>query len=138
MPIDFARITTETAALLQHIADDVFDDEIDSDRLAGFLAENGHLMLVAVDDGLVVGQLAAVVHRHPDQPTELYLDNLGVAPSHRRQGIASRLLDEALALGRAFGCEEAWVATDTHNEAARGLYARYSEADTCALYAFDL
>lgn len=138
MPIEFARITTETAALLEHVADDVFDGEIDPDRLAGFLAENGHLMLVALDDGLVVGQVAGVVHRHPDQPTELYLDNLGVAPSHRRQGIAARLLDEALALGREIGCEEAWVATETHNEAARSLYDRYSKAETVALYAFDL
>lgn len=65
---------------------------------------NGHLMLVALYDGLVISQLAAVVHRHPDQPTELYLDNLAVASSHRRQGIAARLLDEALALRRAYGC----------------------------------
>lgn len=138
MTTDIVRLTLETTDLLEHAAHEVFDSEIDPERVAAFLAETGHLMLLAVDDGLVVGQIAAVVHRHPDQPTELYLDNLGVTPSHRRQGVARRLLEETMALGRALGCDEAWVATEVDNEAARGLYSHYSEAGIFALYEFPL
>ena len=138
MTADIVRLTPANAALLRRVAEDVFDDEIVPERVAAFLAESGHLMLIAVDDGLVVGQLAAVVHRHPDQPTELYLDNLGVTPGHRRQGIARRLMEEMLDLGRGLGCEECWVGTEVDNEPARGLYARFGEAGTFALYEFDL
>jgi aminoglycoside 6'-N-acetyltransferase I len=138
MTTDIVRLTPANTALLRHVAEDVFDDEIVPERVAAFLAESGHLMLLAVDDGLVVGQIAAIVHRHPDQPTELYLDNLGVTPSHRRQGIARRLMDQMLDLGRDLGCEEAWVGTEVDNEPARGLYARFGDAGTFALYEFDL
>ena len=138
MTADIVRLTPANTALLARVADEVFDDEIVPARVAAFLAESGHLMLLAVDDGLVVGQLAAIVHRHPDQATELYLDNLGVAPSHQRQGIARRLMEAMLDLGRSLGCEEAWVGTEVDNEPARGLYARYAEGGTFALYEFDL
>ncbi len=65
---------------------------------------------------------AAVIHRHPDKPTELYIDEVGVAPSFQRRGIARRLLSEMLALGKALGCEEAWVGTEHDNHPARSLY----------------
>ena len=101
MTVDIIRLTPDKSGLLACVANDVFDDEIVPARLAAFLAEAGHLMLIAVDEGLVVGQIAAVVHRHLDQPTELYVDNLGVTPSHRRQGIGRRLLAEMMALTTA-------------------------------------
>ncbi|MBA2398787.1 MAG: GNAT family N-acetyltransferase [Bradyrhizobium sp.] len=138
MTIDIVRLTPDNAALLARVADDVFDDEIVPQRLAAFLAEAGHLMLIAVDEDLVVGQVAAVVHRHPDQLTELYVDNLGVTPSHRRQGIGRRLIEEMLALGRKLGCEECWVGTEVDNQPARGLYSRHAKAGIFALYEFDL
>jgi aminoglycoside 6'-N-acetyltransferase I len=138
MTAEIVRLTPANTVLLARVADDVFDDEIVPARVAAFLAESGHLMLLAVDDGLVVGQLAAIVHRHPDRATELYLDNLGVAPSHRRRGVARRLMEEMLELGRGLGCEEAWVGTEVDNDAARGLYARYSEGGTFVMYEFDL
>jgi ribosomal protein S18 acetylase RimI-like enzyme len=51
-----------------------------------------------------VAQVAAVVHRHPDKVTELYIDEVGVAPAWRRQRLARRMLDEMMAIGRAEGC----------------------------------
>ena len=81
-----------------------------------------HHMLVALYAGEVVGQVAAVIHRHPDKPTELYVDDVGVTPAPQRQGIARRMLDEMLAPGKALGCEEAWVGTEPDNGPARGLH----------------
>ena len=138
MGIEFIRLTAENAALLDRVADDVFDDPIVPERVAAFLAEPSHLMLIAVDAGRVVGQIAAIIHRHPDRVSELYVDNLGVAPQHRRRGIARRLLDDICALGRGLGCGDAWVGTEVDNLPARGLYARYAEAETFVLYEFDL
>ena len=74
---------------------------VERDVLRRYLATPGHHFVVALADGEVVGQVAAVVHRHPDlRPVELYIDEVAVAPAFRRQGIARRMLDEMFALGR--------------------------------------
>ena len=73
------RITSRNAALLDSVAEEVFDERIDARCLQAYLADAAHLMLVAVEEGRVVGQCRAVVHLQPDQAPELYLDNLGVA-----------------------------------------------------------
>ena len=138
MSTEIIRVRTDDAKRLDRIAEDVFDDDIDPRRLAAYLLEPSHLMVVAVSDGEVIGQARGMVHRHPDQPTELYIDNLGVTPARRREGIAMRLLDELVAWGRSLGCEEAWVGTEVDNEAARALYARRgSEAETFVMYAYE-
>jgi aminoglycoside 6'-N-acetyltransferase I len=42
-------------------------------------------------------------------------------------------------LGRALGCEEAWVGTETDNRPARGLYeSRGAAAEPFVLYLFKL
>lgn len=109
-------------AMFARFDPDVFDHEIAPDRLAAYLAAPGHLMVVAIEDGLVVGQCAGVVHRHPDKPTELYIDEVGTAATHRRRGIARAMLAELIGWGREMGCEEAWVGTEPDNVAARRLY----------------
>ena len=105
--VEIRHLSAGDAALLARVADDVFDAPVDPARLAAYLSEPGHHMLVAIDNGIVVGQTAAVVHRHPDKPTELYIDEVGVAAGYRRQGIARRMLETMLELGKAIGCEEA-------------------------------
>ena len=97
------------------------------------------VVLVALRAGQVVAQVAAVVHRHPDKPTELYIDEVGVTPALQRQGIASAMLERMLALGKALGCAEAWVGTETDNGPARGLYeSRGAAAEPFVLYLFKL
>src|SRR6476620_10348854 len=85
--IEIKRIGRGDAGLFDRVADDVFDAAIDYRRLLAYLAEPGHLMIVALRSGQVIGQVAAVVHRHPDKPTELYIDEVGVAPAFHRRGI---------------------------------------------------
>lgn len=139
MDVEILRIGPDDGDLLVRVAEDVFDADIDPARVAAYLAEPGHLMVLAVAGGGVVGQARGMVHRHPDQPTELYIDNLGVTPERRREGVATRLLDALVAWGREKGCEEAWVGTEVDNEAARALYAgRGSEAETFVMYVYDI
>lgn len=136
--IEIVRIAPANAALLDRVAPDVFDEPIRPDRLAAYLASPDNLLLVAVDDGLVVAQCAAVVHRHPDRATELYLDNLGTEPAWQRRGIARRLIEEMLALGRAAGCKEAWIGTEVDNAPARALYAQFVPGETVVFYTWEL
>ena len=135
METEIVRIGPAQIGLLRRVAEDVFDGEINARRLANYLMTPGNLMVLAVTDGEVVGQVRGVIHRHPDLPTELYIDNLGVTPDRRREGIATRLLDDLLGWGRDMGCEEAWVGTEVDNDAARTLYERRgSEAQALVLY----
>ena len=126
-------------ALFDRIAPDVFDEPVQLDRLAAYLREPGHHMLVGLKDGQVVAQCAAVVHRHPDKPAELYIDEVGVTPALQRRGIARAMVSEILRLGRALGCDESWVGTEYDNDAARALYrGRGGEEAPFVMYQFDL
>jgi aminoglycoside 6'-N-acetyltransferase I len=128
MQIEIREVTSRDGALFDRVAEGVFDEPIRPDRLAAYLAEPGHRMVVALRDGELVGQVAAIVHRHPDKLTELYIDEVGVAPVLHRQGIARRMLDAMLAIGRSLGCEEAWVGTEPENVPARGLHEKLGAA----------
>ncbi len=138
METEILRIGPGDTGLLDQVAVDVFDDDIDLSRLAAYLAEPSHLMVLALSGQEVIGQARGMIHRHPDLPTELYIDNLGVTPDHRREGVASRLLDELVAWSRELGCDEAWVGTEVDNEPARTLYERRgSEAETFVMYFYE-
>ncbi|HWW27001.1 MAG TPA: GNAT family N-acetyltransferase [Caulobacter sp.] len=133
------RLTRETAGLLENIADEVFDNEIDAQRLATYLESPGHLMIIAVCGRQVIGQVAAYVHRRPDEAPDVYIDNLGVAPAFQRRGVARRLVDEILAWGKTLGCHQAWIVTDTENNAARALYeGRGAAAEPIVMFSYKL
>jgi aminoglycoside 6'-N-acetyltransferase I len=137
--LEIRQVGPGDAHLFQHVAPDVFDEPIHADRLAAYLAEPNHMMLVALWDGEIVAQVAAVVHRHPDKVTELYIDEVGVTPSLHRQGIARRMLDRMFALGQAQGCGEAWVGTELDNLPAKGLYeSRGARGETFVMYVYEL
>ena len=138
MDVQIIRVGPEQSGLLDRVAEDVFDERIDLGRLAAYVADPSHMMVVAVANGEVIGQARGVVHRHPDEPTELYIDNLGVTPARKREGIATRLLDDLVDWGRSRGCEQAWVGTEPDNEPARALYqGRGSDAETFVMYFYE-
>ena len=137
--LEIRHVKPGDEALFDRVAADVFDEPIDARRLAAYLAEPGHHMLVALHAGEVVAQVAAVIHRHPDKPTELYIDEVGVTPALQRQGIARRMVAEMFALGKALGCEEAWVGTESDNHAARALYeAHGATGEPFVMYEYTL
>ena len=140
MTIEIRRLNSADAASFDAVDADVFDHPIDRQRLAAYLDAPGHHFIGAFADGRLIGQLAAVVHHHPDlRPTELYIDELAVAPSFQRQGIARRLVDVAFELARALGCRELWVATEPDNLPARSLYeARGAPAEPVVMYVYKL
>ena len=122
METQIVRVGPGDAGLLSRVAEDVFDDDIDPAHLAAYLADARHMMVLALSDGVVVGQTRGIVHLSPDQPPELYIDNMGVTPARQREGIAGRMLDDLLAWGREKGCDSAWLGTELDNVPARGLY----------------
>lgn len=140
MPLGVRRMRPGDEPAFQRIAPDVFDEPIHPERLAAYLREPGHLMVLAFEGDLVVGQCAGVLHRHPDKTTELYVDEVGTASTHRRMGIAKLMMDELFTWGRELGCAEAWLGSETDNEPAKALYRKYrpKEDEEIQYFLFDL
>jgi len=123
MAFEVKVLGPQDAALLDHVAPDVFDRGIDAALRAEFLADPRHHLVVAIDGGVVVGFASAVHYVHPDKPTELWINEVGVAGSHRGRGIGKAIMAAMLEVAKDLGCREAWVLTDRGNEPAMRLYA---------------
>jgi aminoglycoside 6'-N-acetyltransferase I len=110
--------------VLRSCAPEVFDDPIDVRAAAEFLADPRHHVAVAVEDGVVVGFVSAVHYVHPDKSRpEMWVNEVGVAPTHQGRGLGKALLGAVLGIARELGCAEAWVLTDRSNAPAMRLYA---------------
>jgi len=140
MTITLKRLAPGDEAVFANIAPDVFDEPIHPELMHAYLREPGHVMLLALDGDFVIGQCAAVLHRHPDKPVELYIDEVGTATTHLRQGIATAMMHEMFAWGRELGCEEAWLGTELDNDPANALYRQFKPAEDEAIryYLFKL
>ncbi|HTM31574.1 MAG TPA: GNAT family N-acetyltransferase [Vicinamibacterales bacterium] len=129
------------ASVLNQVAPGVFDRPIDSRWTREFLTDPRHHLAVAIDATVVVGMASAVHYLHPDKPPELWINEVGVAATHRRTGLARRLLHTLFAHGRTLGCTQAWVLADESNAAARALYAGAGgrpAAEAAVMYEFPL
>lgn len=123
MAIDIRLVGAEEAALLDQVAPDVFDNPVDARYTAEFLRDPRHHLAIALDGELVVGFASGVIYVHPDKPPELWINEVGVAATHRRLGLATRLIQALFQVARSEGCREAWVLTERPNAPAMGLYA---------------
>lgn len=131
-------IDDSMAGVLDRVAPGTFDHAIDPVRLKKYLASPGNWMCVARQNGLVVGMLMAVIHDHPDKPTELFLDEIGTGDDWRRQGIARALVRKLFKRADAEGIEEIWLGTETDNVPARGLYESFGhEREDAVIYYLD-
>jgi len=102
--------------------DEAFDEAVDGELAARFLADDRHHLVVAYVDGEPAGFVSATEILHPDKPTELFLNELAVLPAYRRRGAATMLLEELKHLAEERGCVSIWVLTDEDNEAAMASY----------------
>lgn len=122
MAVEILLLQAGDESLLANVAEDVFDNPVDPALAREFLADPRHHIAVAVDAGLVVGFASGVHYVHPDKPAELWINEVGVAPSHHSQGLGKAVMRALLQAGRDHGCREAWVITNVGNAAARALY----------------
>ena len=109
--------------ILMNIAPEVFDNPINMEFTKEFLADPRHHIAVAIDDGLVVGFASGVHYIHPDKLPELWINEVGLAPTHRRRGLGKAVLKALLEVGRVHNCTTAWVLTYRTNVAAMALYS---------------
>ncbi|HJR58317.1 MAG TPA: GNAT family N-acetyltransferase [Vicinamibacterales bacterium] len=123
MSIEIRLLGAGDEALLRDVAPGVFDDPVQPQLAAEFLADPRHHLAVAREAGRVVGMASAVHYVHPDKAAELWVNEVGVAPTHQRRGLATQLLRALFDAGRSAGCRAAWVLTDRSNVPAMRLYS---------------
>jgi GNAT superfamily N-acetyltransferase len=142
MSVEIKLLDAEDAGVLGNVAAGVFDDPIDDRRAKEFLADGRHHLAVAVEGESVVGFVSAVHYAHPDKRyPEMWINEVQVAPTHRRKGIARALLDRILDRARELQCTEAWVLTDRDNVPATRLYSAAGgtgSPDGALMFTFDL
>ena len=122
MPVEIQRIDHANSRLLDNVALDVFDFEVKPPYLAAFLDDPRHVLLVAIDNTLVVGMASAFEYFHPDKPAQLFINEVGVAASHRRQGIGRRLTSAMLDEAQRRGCGYAWLGTGSDNTSGQHCF----------------
>ena len=102
--------------------DAAFDETVERDQAARYLADERHHLVAAYADGEPAGVVTATEILRPDKPPELFLNELAVIPAFRRRGVASSLLAEVKRLAAQRGCVSVWVLTDEDNEGGMATY----------------
>jgi aminoglycoside 3-N-acetyltransferase I len=93
--------------------------------LKGLLGTEHFIALAAMDEGAVVGGLAAYEHRKFEQErSEIYIYDLAVAETHRRRGIATALIQELKRIAAMRGAYVIFVQADIGDEPAIALYTK--------------
>lgn len=123
MALEIRMLGPGDHAILNNVASGVFDHATNPTLVAEFLSDHRHHLSVALDRDLVVGFASGVHYVHPDKPSEMWINEIGVAPTHQGRGIGKAIMQTLLQHARQLGCREAWVLTDRSNNAARRLYA---------------
>lgn len=124
MSIEIKVLRTGDEAVLANVGRNVFHHAVDQLATVEFLGDPRHHVVVAIDAGVVVGFASAVHYIHPDKPSpELWVKEVGVAPTHRERGLGKVILRSLFQVAREHGCVEAWVLTERANSAAMRLYA---------------
>jgi aminoglycoside 3-N-acetyltransferase I len=93
--------------------------------LERLLGRDDFIALAASRNGEVVGGLAAYELQKFEQPrSEIYIYDLAVASAHRRQGIATALIQELKTIAAARGAYVIYVQADLGDDPAIALYKK--------------
>jgi ribosomal protein S18 acetylase RimI-like enzyme len=141
MSLEIRLLGSADVDLVTGAGADAFDSLPQEGLAAEFLADPRHHLVAAIDAGRIVGFVSALHYVHPDKPPELWINEVGVAPTHRGQGVGRAMLRAMLGHGRHLGCGSAWVLTDDANAAARRLYEASGGVraeHACVMFEFSL
>lgn len=141
MAINIERLCPDNVKLLDKLAPDVFDHDIQQPYLRAFIDDPRHVMFLALDSPSVVGMVSAVEYFHPDKRPQLWINEVGVASTHRRQGIGRRLVDAVVRVARERGCAYVWLGTAAENLPAQACFGSVPDVEDpqpFLLYEWDL
>ena len=136
-PITIRNLGPEEAHVLDRVREGTFDHPVDPSWAYGFLATRVNEIVVALDQGEVIGFASGTVLMHPDKPFSFFVNEVSVHEDYRRNGIAKRLMQRLMDLAHDRGCEGIWLATEHDNDAARALYRSMDARETDGIIVYD-
>jgi GNAT superfamily N-acetyltransferase len=129
-----------TEATLRNLAPGVFDGHINPSIAEEFLRDRHHHLAVAIDEGRIVGFASGVHYVHPDKPPQMFINEVGVAPTCQSRGIGRAVLLALIDRARELNCSEAWVLASRENIPAMRMYGSLggSEDGNPVMFTFPL
>ncbi len=135
MNYDIRQLTENDLGLMNYLLDcfgEEFDEietyganRPDEDYLRELLGSESFISIVATSKGSVVGGLAAYeLKKFEQKRSEIYIYDLAVAKSHRRQGVATSLIQELQPIAKERGAWVIFVQADYVDEPAVNLYTK--------------
>jgi len=95
------------------------------DYLRQLLARDTFVAVAAWQDGQVIGGIAGyVLPKFEQARSEIYLYDLAVAPTHRRRGVATAMIEELQRLAADRGAYVIFVQADHGDDPAIALYTK--------------
>jgi aminoglycoside 3-N-acetyltransferase I len=93
--------------------------------LQRLLSSDYFIVLAALKNGLVVGGIAAYeLQKFEQERSEIYIYDLAVAAAHRREGIATKLIQELKKIAIARSAYVIFVQADIGDDPAIALYTK--------------
>jgi aminoglycoside 3-N-acetyltransferase I len=118
----FALAFADAASYAEHPPTDAY--------LSRFLGREHNVVLVGEAGGEVVGGLVAYeLEKFEQARRELYIYDLAVAESHRRQGVATALIEASRAHAQSCGAWVIYVQADYGDDPAIALYAKHGRRE---------
>ncbi len=133
---------TELAKLVSAFGDAFEEPDVYTGTTAVYaervLASGTTIILAAYDGAQIVGGISAYELRKIEQQrSEVYLYDLGVVETHRRQGVATALIEELRSIARTLGASTIFVQADEDDDAAIALYSKFAHEHIVAHH-FDI
>jgi aminoglycoside 3-N-acetyltransferase I len=142
MPTDIRQLTPNDLPLMRDLLrmfGEAFHDietytanQPSDSYLQKLLGRDTFIALVAVDDGKVVGGLAAYeLPKFEQERSEIYIYDLAVNAEYRRQGIATRLIEALKVIAKKRGAYVIYVQADTgvEDQPAIALYSKLGKRE---------
>lgn len=140
MTLEIRQLTRHDVALMEALLGtfaDAFDDadSYNGNRpgagyLRALLGGDSFIALAALNNDQVVGGIAAYeLKKFEQQRSEIYIYDLAVAASHRREGIATALILELRKIAAARGAYVIFVQADLGDAPAIALYTKLGKRE---------
>ena len=120
---DDAAVAVRTITRLKHPDRPSTGDAAEGMRI--WLEDSHNILLAALEQEHPVGfALGYLLDRVDERAQMLFFYEIEVLPTHRRQGIGTKLVEAMKRIAQAERVPKMWVQTDPENTAARALYKR--------------
>ncbi len=115
------------------------DEQPSDDYLAGLLAGDSFIALVALLDNTIIGGLAAYeLKKFEQERSEIYIYDLAVGAEHRRQGVATALINRLRTIAASRGAYVIFVQADLTDPPAIALYSKLGKLEDVLHFDIDV